>query len=168
MFNQKAIAACNNVAFSPLTIVAMHESAARLYQAANALARTSGQSAVAHLLNLSPQRVKNWETRGVSNEGAILVQRVIGCNVNWLLEGSGSMTPGPATYPPTMPQAALGVREDDALSWVGWPFKSLSPWHIAQLRPTQLSTIEATIWEYLAVRDPPLKRNRPENKRARA
>ena len=50
---------------------------ARLYEAAEKLKGVSGQSNLARLLNVSPQVVKNWETRGVS--------------VAWVETGEGEM-----------------------------------------------------------------------------
>lgn len=69
----------------------MHPTAERLYQAAHHLRATTGQSAVARLLNESPQTVKNWESRGISKAGAIKAQAEIGCSASWLLSGEGSM-----------------------------------------------------------------------------
>lgn len=70
----------------------MHASTDRLYQAAKQLRDVSGQSAVARLLNESPQTVKNWETRGVSRAGAMTAESVIGVRAAWLLTGEGAMT----------------------------------------------------------------------------
>ncbi|WPB58611.1 helix-turn-helix transcriptional regulator [Xylophilus sp. GOD-11R] len=76
----------------------MHPTAARLYEAAQTLRQTTGQSAVAKLLNESPQTVKNWETRGVSKAGAIKAQTAIGCSATWLTSGAGAMGAGSAVY----------------------------------------------------------------------
>ena len=70
----------------------MHPSMERLYAAALTLKRESGQSNVARLLNASPQTVKNWESRGISQNGAIKAQEIIGCNAAWVTEGTGVMT----------------------------------------------------------------------------
>lgn len=72
----------------------MHDSTDRLYQAARQLRNVSGQSAVARLLNESPQTVKNWETRGVSRSGAMKAEEVLGVRANWLVTGDGEMTAG--------------------------------------------------------------------------
>ena len=50
-FNQKSNATFNNALFKLKIIKAMHETTARLYIAAQKIANTTGQSAVAHLLN---------------------------------------------------------------------------------------------------------------------
>lgn len=62
---------------------------ARLYEAADEFRDVRGQSAVARLLNVSPQVMKNWEARGVSEGGALLAQKIIGCDANWILYGTG-------------------------------------------------------------------------------
>jgi len=84
----------NNTAFNAKTIdgvIAIHPTIERLYQAAKELRDVSGQSAVARLLGKTPQVVKNWEARGISSEGALLAQKIIGCDANWLLEGGMQM-----------------------------------------------------------------------------
>lgn len=73
----------------------MNEIMKRLYKAALELKdiqEIGRQSAVARLLGESPQTVKNWETRGPSKNGLIQAQRMIGCSINWLESGIGSMT----------------------------------------------------------------------------
>jgi hypothetical protein len=71
----------------------MHKSMERLYQAAKQMKGVSGQSNVARLLNVSPQTVKNWETRGVSRDGALSAQLIIGCGVHWVLTGEQDRKP---------------------------------------------------------------------------
>jgi phage repressor protein C with HTH and peptisase S24 domain len=81
----------NNECLAIPTISAMHSTAERLYKAAKELRDVDGQSAVARLLNESPQTVRNWEIRGVSRQGALKAQLVIGCDAYWLLGGDGNM-----------------------------------------------------------------------------
>ena len=69
----------------------MHESVERLYKAVKQRRGVEGQSAVARLLDESPQTVKNWESRGISKSGAMKAQHEIGCDANWLITGKGSM-----------------------------------------------------------------------------
>lgn len=45
-----------------------------------------GLSALAHFLNLSPQRIWNWQNRGISKEGALMMQSLLGINAIELLE----------------------------------------------------------------------------------
>ena len=69
----------------------IHQSAARLYRAAKEMRGIEGQSEIARLLDEFPQTVKNWESRGVSVGGALKAQSRIGCDANWLLNGTGAM-----------------------------------------------------------------------------
>jgi DNA-binding XRE family transcriptional regulator len=66
----------------------------RLYEAAKALRNVEGQSELARIMNASPQTVNNWEARGISNEGLLTAQEVIGCDAIWLRDGTGSMARG--------------------------------------------------------------------------
>jgi phage repressor protein C with HTH and peptisase S24 domain len=70
----------------------MHTQMKRLYQAAEQLQGITGQSNLARALNTSPQTVKNWEARGMSKQGLLTAQRVIGCDATWLETGAGDMT----------------------------------------------------------------------------
>lgn len=67
----------------------MHESMKRLYEAVAELKKLRGQSNVARLLGKSPQVLKNWEERGISNEAAIGVQEILGISAVWIREGKG-------------------------------------------------------------------------------
>lgn len=61
----------------------------RLYEAARIQSGISGQSQLARAMDASPQTVKNWETRGISQQGLIQAQRVFGCSASWLQTGKG-------------------------------------------------------------------------------
>lgn len=83
MFNEKSNTACNNILFNQNTMLNMaviHPSMLRLYSVSKV-----EKSALADLLNVSPQRVRNWEIRGLSKEAALEAQRKFGCDSNWLL-----------------------------------------------------------------------------------
>ena len=109
MFNKNANVMFNNKMFRCWMISnmselddqrAMHPTMQRLYQAAKELRNVEGQSAVAKLMNISAQRVNNWEARGISAEGMLDAESVIGCSALWLRDGQGnmeaSMIPGQA------------------------------------------------------------------------
>lgn len=83
----------------------MHDTMRRLYQSADALKQLSGQTDVARALNMSPQRLNNWERRGISQAGANAAQALLGINSTWLLYGSGNMSAGeqPALQPASQP-----------------------------------------------------------------
>lgn len=90
-FNALSNAACNNTLFSAATISAMHETAERMYKAAQQLKGLVGQTLVANFLGESPQTLKHWENRGVSKRGAIKIQELIGCSATWISDGVGQM-----------------------------------------------------------------------------
>lgn len=91
VFKQKSNTMLNNGLFSWHTVGAMHETMKRLYAAAELLKHVTGQSAVARLLNASPQTVKNWEARGVSKQGMLDAEQLIGCRSSWVRTGDGDM-----------------------------------------------------------------------------
>lgn len=90
-FKQKSNATFNNILLPSPRIAFMHPQMKRLYEAAEAMKGITGQSALARALNMSPQVVKNWETRGVSKQGMMEAEAIIGCSWNWIKTGQGSM-----------------------------------------------------------------------------
>ena len=70
----------------------MHEQMKRLYEAARVMKRVHGQSELARLLNVSPQTVHNWQARGISKQGILKAQEMIGCSASWLETGKGQMS----------------------------------------------------------------------------
>ena len=69
----------------------MHEQMKRLYEAAKALKQIYGQSELARLLNISPQTIHNWQARGISKQGLLKAQEMVGCSALWLETGKGLM-----------------------------------------------------------------------------
>lgn len=92
----------------------MHEQMQRLYVAAEKIRNVVGQSAVARLLNVSPQTAKNWEARGMSFEGMLDAEQFIGCSAVWLRLGIGPMVIG-ELFTPT-PAANEAHVKADAIS----------------------------------------------------
>lgn len=70
----------------------MHDQMKRLYEAAKVLKRINGQSALARVINASPQTIHNWQERGISKQGMLKAQEVIGCSALWLETGNGPMS----------------------------------------------------------------------------
>ncbi|MFJ3316147.1 S24 family peptidase [Herbaspirillum huttiense] len=91
MFKQTSNNLCNNILFSSCTIARMHEQVRRLYEAAKELRAADTPSAVARLLGVSPQTMKNWESRGISIQGMLDAERDIGVRAAWLRHGEGEM-----------------------------------------------------------------------------
>lgn len=94
MFKHTSNVTFNNDLFSSLKIEDMHETTKRLYEAALLLQKIKGQSAVARLMNRSPQILKNWESRGVSKQGMVDAEKIIGCRSSWIESGEGDMEDG--------------------------------------------------------------------------
>ncbi len=156
MCNQKSNIAFNNKAFIAETMAHMHHSMERLYQFVNESCQLSGQSALARRMDESPQTVKNWETRGISEGGTLKAQAIFGCNANWLL-GSGKDAAAP-----TLPTATL-VASDNTGGWQ-WPFWSVSPKDYALLTAEEKAHIESGILLNVKNRGRPAKQSQPENK----
>lgn len=80
--------------FEPMSDL-MTDQMKRLYEAAKVLRRTEGKSAVARLMNVSPQVLANWEKgRPISDQGLLQAQESIGCDALWLRDGLGEMVRG--------------------------------------------------------------------------
>jgi phage repressor protein C with HTH and peptisase S24 domain len=99
LFSFLSNATFNNKVFRPVTIAGMpsahkvmHESATRLYEAAQKLRGVTKPAEVARLLNISQQNLTGWEKRGVSSEGAIAAQSIFGVSATWLVNGTGPMS----------------------------------------------------------------------------
>jgi hypothetical protein len=109
---------------------------ARLYEAAKALKKTEGQSAVAKLLNESPQTLNNWESRGISRAGAIKAQDEIGCDASWVIAGKGAMVPAVRRKSPaidtdlTIPQYAAGGAMGNGLVLEDKPPGLIKSWRV--------------------------------------
>jgi len=90
----------------------MHESTGRLYAAAAKLVPPiSGPTELAAALSVSKQSVTNWRSRGVSKEGAIEAQRVLGINLDWVLQGQLPMFIAAAEAPAAQSQSARQQRQ---------------------------------------------------------
>lgn len=114
----------------------MHPSMARLYEAAIAGKIIKGkypQAELAHEMNTSSQRIKNWEGRGVSKSGAIDAQKILGISLGWVMDGVEPMlesvkSANPSRYTLTeatgdngaMPITMLDVRGSCGGGSVSW------------------------------------------------
>lgn len=156
MCNQKSNTTFNNKAFIAETMARMHQSMERLYQFVHDNCQLSGQSALARRMDETPQVVKNWESRGISEGGALRAQNIFGCNANWLL---GTST---ATKAPAMPGAML-TASDNVGGWQ-WPFWSVSPRDYALLTTEEKAHLESGILLNVKNRAPPAKQSMPADK----
>lgn len=144
----------NNAVFSCNTIPTMHASMEKLYRsAATKLGRELGQTELARELGKSPQVVKNWESRGISKQGALLAQSKFGCDANQLrgdaIDANYAKNHG---LPPT--------RAHEPQPW-DWPFASISPSEWATLRANEKLHVEAGIKMLVRARDDPSKQEKP-------
>lgn len=88
----------------------MHPTVQRLYDAmASIHRRPVTQAELARHLNTSSQRVKNWEARGISQQGANEVQTALGINATYILEGTGEPLIALTANPP---KASQSGRQD--------------------------------------------------------
>jgi hypothetical protein len=130
------------------------KTAKRLYQAAEKLRDVRGPSAVGRLLGVTPQVMKNWELREVSEGGALLAQRHIGCDANWLLGHQEAMAKSTR-------EVAHQANEDAGIyviSRPAWPFKSIAQEEWQSLSDHQRRTAESLLRLHLdATRPEPRK-----------
>lgn len=96
MFNTIVNTTCINELCSRPTIgvmtdvdIKLHPSCARLYSVAAEIG-DDAPAKVSARLNVSAQVLQNWESRGVSRDGALQAQAVYGCDANWLLGIQGA------------------------------------------------------------------------------
>jgi hypothetical protein len=64
----------------------MNETMTRVYELAAAYGVRT-QADLARKLNTSSQKIKNWETRGISKEGALDVAREFKASATWIMDG---------------------------------------------------------------------------------
>ena len=68
----------------------------------------AGPSELASRMNVSEQVITNWSARGISATGALLAQKIFGCDANWLLHDlQGGFEPNQAAAPVDTAQAAM-------------------------------------------------------------
>lgn len=125
VFSKKPIMMFNNMPFSGETIPAMHETYERLMLAAKELRDVTMPAAVARLLNTSQQVLKNWEKRGLSEGGALVAQRIIGCDANWLL-GTTQQMDLQAWKPASESTATSAGRNVAEFQPDRWPFTTFT------------------------------------------
>ena len=110
---------------------AMHAHMERLYEAARAAGRLTGdadQTAMARLLNVAPQNVNNWEKRGPSKEALLDAQAAFGVNATWVMTGAGPMFVGGTAAPAHT-----------------WPFMRLDLDRILRLSPEDRAYVEGKL-----------------------
>lgn len=111
-----------NEAFTTGTIGEMHPSYIRLMEAAKKATQGTAQAIsrpadlARHMIE-SPQRIHNWQVRGVSKEGAIKAEGLYGVSVSYVLDGTESQAPQQFSGPPLPPPNFADRREVTDTDW---------------------------------------------------
>lgn len=87
---------------------ASHQTFARLMEGAKFAANISMKADLARRLNISGQRIQNWQARGVSDEGMLDAQELLGISAIWIRRGTG----------PKLIADPLGTRRTDEATGV--------------------------------------------------
>ena len=109
----------------------MNEQMARLYLAAKKAGKLTNevdQSGMARLLNVAPQNVNNWESRGPSKEALLDAQANFGVNAIWVSMGTGPMFVGGDTPPSAH-----------------WPFRRIDVRRVLDLDGEERAYVEAKL-----------------------
>jgi SOS-response transcriptional repressor LexA len=69
----------------------MHDTTRRLYEVARVRLGITTLSEVAVAIGETAQTLKNWETRGVSQRGQINAARRLGCDAEYIANGTGNI-----------------------------------------------------------------------------
>lgn len=157
MFINKSNASCKNILFNQGVMHQIHESMERLYKFARENKGITGQTELATALGEAPQTVNNWENpkRGISQRGANVAQKKIGCDANWILGKSAN------AYHIDRDQAATRMPATDTKGMWDWPFRRVSPAQFKMLRPDEKRHIEKDILIRVKNRGDPEKNSGP-------
>ena len=154
MFNQKSNTAFNAQSKAAQTIEAMQPSIQKLYKIALDKKDLRTPTAVARYLQITQQTLKNWESRGISKEGALKVQSALGLDSNQLLalnttaDGHAQAPPLYRPHDPTRDTVVILANDNKPQLLAAWPFETVTvdDWHT--LQPAQKAAIEAVINAY--------------------
>ena len=70
----------------------MRDDAKRMYESAKSLKSIDSQADLARFLGVSAQTLHNWEQRGISRRGVLLLHTKLGASTEWLEHGVGDMS----------------------------------------------------------------------------
>lgn len=137
------------------TMEPMQPSIQKLYKLALEKKDLRTPTAVARYLQISQQTLKNWESRGISKEGALKVQSALGLDSNQLLalnitDGQPERQPLYRPHNPVRDTVVLMATDTRPQLLAAWPFETVTvdDWHT--LQPAQKAAIEAVINAYTA------------------
>lgn len=161
----------NNKVFSQHTMQPMQPSMQTLYKIAREKKEIKTPTAVARVMEVSQQRLKNWEKRGISKEGAMKAQAVFGIDSNALLASDIGTQATVMVYDTThdKPLQPPKVKEFKGPRLAhGWPFKNVTPKQWNTLTDKQKVLVENVAASYLNTGDPPLNELSPAQNAAAA
>ena len=146
----------NNIAFIDNTMQPMQQSMVFLYKVASEKRQVHAPSAVGRVMGVSQQRLKNWEARGISKEGALIAQALFGIDSNDLLALNTQADSPPMVYG-TRVEPAAGVTKIEEKraerASTAWPFKTVSPEQWEALTQKQKAAVEAVAGSYVMTGD---------------
>lgn len=105
-----------------------------------------GPARIAELLHESYQTISNWAARGVSRDGAIKVERVMGSPAVWILFGE---VPPEEKKPQRYPLAGVSEHFAKEPDWGAWPFRRVSTKQWSELTGRQRDAVEDVVLSYL-------------------
>lgn len=151
-----------NILFKSEIMPGMHDSMVKLHGFVAEKLQLVGQSVVARKMNETPQVVKNWEGRGISEGGALNAQRLFGCDANWLL----GKVKNPTVFTTGHCDSAASIPAESSGGWM-WPFRSVGPAAYNALSVEEKEHLEMGILLAVKNRGHPQKNVTPAGKIAR-
>ena len=161
----------NNIAFIDNTMQPMQQSMVFLYKVASEKRQVHAPSAVGRVMGVSQQRLKNWEARGISKEGALIAQALFGIDSNDLLALNSAPDAPPMAYGTRVEPFAAVIKIEEKRAdraSTAWPFKTVSPEQWEELTQKQKSAVEAVAGSYVITGDSTPHKAQPANNAAAA
>lgn len=167
MFNVKVKHGVYNNVFNHSTISFMQPSMKLLYETA-AKKDVNTPSAIARVMGATPQMLKNWESRGISREGAMNAQLLFGLDSNALLALNVKSEPEPKlrAYKTTEEFGAKPlIAQDSARPTLKMP--SYDKWTVeaikifSELKPAQKEGAVSVLRTFVEHLGPPIKSSLP-------
>lgn len=152
----------------------MQPSMVHLYKIAKEERQVKSPAAVGRVMSVSQQRLKNWENRGVSKEGALIAQQIFGVDSGFLLAlntVAETTNIAPMVYETSakapLPNANL-AQETIVHHANHWPFGSVTASQWRSLAASQKKVVEGVAKAFISAVDPPLQCSSPANNSAAA
>lgn len=143
---------CINSPCSVPTMGTMFPSMVALYQHIRETRQVKTPAAISRLMGVSQQRLKNWEERGISKEGAMLAQDLLKIDGNALLKLDKQSTLPASWRAPSEP--APNVQElMPTLKSIEWPFATITAADWRSLSESDRTEIENIARRYLRSRE---------------